>query len=35
MRKKCLKIEFGDYMKLPSESERVSHHAFKAYHKYK
>jgi len=31
----CLKIEFGDYMKLPSESERVSHHAFKAYHKYK
>ena len=28
-----LKINYGDYMQLPPEDKRISHHAFKAYWK--
>ncbi len=29
----CLKILYGDYMKLPPENERIAHHYYKAYMK--
>lgn len=33
-REKFLQIEYGDYLKLPPEAERVTHHPYTAYEKY-